>query len=208
MFTTYKYRLNPNKVQAEVFKQWEGSTRWLWNRFLEKTTEQYAINKQFIWGYELKRLIPGFKQTNPWLKNTPSSALQNVAFDIDQALRRATCKNRDLGFPHTKKKGRDYGAITMNQVNNTHITDSHIKLPKLGLVRWHYHRPITGKLKEVSITLYDNHWWVSVVCEVPDVTPMVEIDKTKTIGIDLGVKSFATLSDGTHIPNQHFLKSN
>lgn len=203
----YRYRLNPTTEQASQLAQWEGATRWLWNQFLAATTAQYAVDKKFLWGFELKRQIPQLKQQHDWLKLVPAHALQNVAFDLDKSLKRSTGKGRDQGFPKFKCKGRDAGTIKIDQVNgHIGVTDSHIKLPKIGSVKWRYHRPIAGILKQVSIIRDTGNWYVSVVCEIPDVDPIIDVDRSRTIGIDLGVSSFATLSDGTKIQSPNFLK--
>jgi putative transposase len=207
MFRAYKYKLIPNTEQLKMLAQWEGSTRWLWNQFLAATTAQYAQDKKFIWGFDLKKQIPDLKKQHEWLKQVPAHALQNVAFDLDRALKRSTGKNRDQGFPKFKSKHRNTGSIKIDQVG-THIkiSDTHVVIPKIGAVKWRYHRPITGKLKSISVTRDIRGWYVSVLCEIFDVDPVVDVDQNRTVGIDLGVSSFATLSDGTKIASQNFLK--
>ena len=206
MYNAYRYRLNPTTDQTQLLAQWEGSTRWLWNQFLAKNNEQYKIDKKFIWGYDLKKTIPELKKQYEWLKNTPAGALQSVAFDLDKSLKRATIK-KDQRFPKFKAKHRKHGAIKIDQVG-THIkvSDSHITIPKIGEVKWKYHRPINGVVKQISITKDVNHWYVSVLCETDEVPLMTEIDKSKTIGIDLGVSDFAVLSDGTKIKGPNYFK--
>ena len=74
-------------------------------------------------------------------------------------------------------------------------------------MKWKYHRTITGKIKSVTISKDISDWYVSVLVEIPDIPKITEIDKAKTIGIDLGISSFATLSDGTKIDSSNFLKN-
>lgn len=94
MYRAYKYKLSPTEDQSQLFSQWEGSTRWLWNQFLSATTQQYAIDKKFIWEFDLKKRIPELKKEHDWLKQVPAHALQNVATNLGQALKRATKKKR------------------------------------------------------------------------------------------------------------------
>jgi putative transposase len=207
MYKAYRYKLISSTEQKQTLAQWEGSTRWLWNQFLAATTAQYAQDKKFIWGFDLKKTIPSLKSQHDWLKQVPAHALQNVAFDLDRALKRATGKNRDQGFPKFKSKHKSNGSIRIDQVG-THIkvTDSHITIPKIGAVKWRYHRPVSGVVKSISVTRDIRGWSVSVLCEMPDVEPIVYVDQTRTVGIDLGVSSFATLSTGEKIESQNFLK--
>jgi putative transposase len=205
MFIAYKYKLLPTKSQTEMLSQWEGNTRWLWNYFLHLNTKQYEIDKKFIWKFDLKKLIPSLKKQYEWLSCTPAHALQNVAFNIDKALRRATIK-RDQGFPKFKSKHKSAGSIKIDQVgNHIQVENDHIVIPKIGKIKWGYHRPISGKIKQISIIKEINDWYVSVVCDVDDVVPKM-IDKSKTIGVDLGISDFAVLSDGTKINQNKSIK--
>lgn len=208
MYKSYKYRLTPTPDQDSILSQWEGATRWMWNQFLAKTTEQYAADKTFIWGFDLKKQIPTLKVKYPWLKQVPAHALQNVSFDINKSLKRSTGKHRDQGFPKFKCKGRSAGSIKIDQVSNhIGILDTHIKIPKIGLVKWKYHRPITGILKQISIVKDINHWYVSVVCEVNDIQ-ITPIDPTNcnAVGIDLGISSFLIDNNGNRVNSPKFLK--
>jgi putative transposase len=201
----YKYKLNPTPSQLVQLAQFAGSTRWLWNYMLDANIREYQANKKFIFKYELNRMIPELKKQHEWLKQVPSQALQNVGFRLDAALNMVFRKQ--FGFPKFKSKHRSQDGFHVPQTNgHIKVTDSHITIPKIGAVKWRYHREITGKVKSISVTRDIRGWSVSVLCEVPDVEPVVYVDQGRTVGIDLGVAHFATLSDGTKITAQNFLK--
>lgn len=209
MKMSYKFKLNPTKDQGELLSKWEGSTRWLWNEFLAQEHAEYKLNKKFIWKYDLKKQIPNLKILHPWLKDTPAHALQNVAFGMHNALKRSTGTNKDLGFPKFKRKYKEAGSITINQVG-THIKvfDKYIDLPKIGEVKWKMHRPLhrNSKIKLIQITQKLNNWYISVCFEIPDVPKIQNIQNERTIGVDLGIRSFATFDTGIKIKSQDFLK--
>jgi putative transposase len=201
----YKYRLKPNKSQQKLLSQMAGSTRWLWNHMLDLNKKQYAIDKKFLFAYDMHAMLPALKNANSWLKDIPSQSLQQKCTDLDRALK--SVWKSGFGFPQFKSKSRSQDSFRIPQTNgHIKISDSHIQLPKIGMIRWYYHRPITGTVKSVTITRDINHWYISVICEIADVTPIIDIDKSKTVGIDLGISAFATLSNGDKISSPNFLK--
>ena len=207
MHIAHKYRLYPTKEQEQQLRQFCGSTRWLWNYMLDLNQKQYQINKTFVFVFEQKRLIPELKKTNPWLKETPSQALQQVCFQLDHALK-AVWKS-GFGFPKFKAKNRSQDSFYVPQTG-THIkiTDSGIVIPKLGAIKWKMHRPlpVQGKPKSITITRDNRHWYVSVLCEIPEVDSK-PIELAKCVGIDLGITDFAILSNGTKVKSPRFLKA-
>lgn len=205
MHVSYKYKLLLTTNQVDLAKQIAGSTRWLWNHMLSANQTKYQAEKKFIFAYNMHKLIPALKAQHDWLKLAPSQSLQQKCVDLDRALT-AVWKS-DFRFPKFKSKHRSQDSFRVPQTNgHIKISDIHITIPKLGQVKWVYHRPIIGNVKSITVTRDCDNWFVSVCCEIPDVTPITEVDRTKTIGIDLGVSSFATMSDGSKIESPTFLK--
>jgi putative transposase len=201
----FRCKLEPNTEQLALLKQFAGSTRWLWNYMLDLNKKEYEANKKFIFAYDMHKRLPELKKQYEWLKNTHSQALQQRCTDLDTALKRVW--RNGFGFPKFKSKNRSQAGFRIPQTGTQiKVSDTHIVIPKIGAVKWRYHRPITGKLKSISVTRDIRGWYVSVLCEIPDVEPVVDVDQSKTVGIDLGVSSFATLSDGTKIASQNYLK--
>ena len=204
-FSAYKYKLNPTKDQVVWLNQTAGSSRWLWNHMLDLNKKQYELDKKFVFVYELNRLIPELKKTNPWLKDSPSQALQAVGFNLDRALK--SVWKSGFGFPKFKSKGKSQDSFRIPQTNgHIQISDTHIQIPKLGLVKWTQHRKLPGPIKSITISRDVDSWFVSCLCEIPDVPMITQTSKDRTIGLDLGVSSFAILSDGRRIESPQFLK--
>jgi putative transposase len=204
MLVGYKYKLLPSEAQIEILNQWEGSTRWLWNNFLSQNITQYATDKKFIWRYDLSSQLPNLKKQFNWLSELPSQSLQKVALSIDRALH--AIKKSKFGFPRFKKKGVSNGQIKIDQTNN-HIktSETHIKIPKIGNIKWIYHRDLPNGLRSISITKDIDQWYVSCLCKIED-QQQVLIDRDNCVGIDLGIKAFAVTSDNEITDSPKFLK--
>ena len=141
MNKTFQYRIYPTKDQENTLVQWQGQTRFLWNKFLLQNIEEYNTNQKFIWKFTLNKQLPALKAANHWL-NAPAHSLQQVAINLDKALK-TFLKNRKsigTGFPKLKKKGKDTTGLYIPQVG-THIKleDKFIKIPKLGLIKIRKH---------------------------------------------------------------------
>ncbi len=115
----------------------------------------------------------------------------------------ARCKRGDApGFP--RYKGRDrYDSFTYPQGGYSLTHDSHVCLSKIGSVKVKLHRPIEGEMKTCTIKREGDHWYVVFVCEV-DGQPLPVSDES--VGIDLGLLHFATLSDGRTIENPRYYR--
>lgn len=135
-----------------------------------------------------------------------SQVLQNVAVRIDLAFKAffRRCKEGSKpGFPRFRGKDR-YDSITYPQSGFSIAHDDRVCLSKIGTVKLVYHRPIKGKLKTCTIhRTSTGKWYVSFSCEMePEQLP----ENSDAVGIDVGLKTFATLSDGQEIENPRFFR--
>ncbi|MGH7890246.1 MAG: RNA-guided endonuclease InsQ/TnpB family protein, partial [Thermodesulfobacteriota bacterium] len=131
------------------------------------------------------------------LKDIHSQVLQQSLKDLDSAFkhffRRAKQKEKP-GYPRFKKRGvRD----SFRYPQGVRIEGSQAYLPKVGWVKFRKSRELQGTLKETTISQEGNAWYISFSCEIetPDPTPAL-LDETRAIGIDLGLKTFATTASG------------
>ena len=112
------------------------------------------------------------------------------------------------GFPRFKGKGR-YRSITFNHlsvnlIRNVNNKFARVIVPKLGQVKMRYHRPLPdGKIKTLTIQRKASGWYTNITVEVPDV-PKVKIQSA--VGIDVGLESFLTTSDGVKVENPRHLR--
>jgi len=160
MFKSFKYLLKPTKEQVQLLSQWEGSSRWLWNHFLDLEQKEYAANKKFIWRYDLINMLPALKEQNEWLQVPPSQSLQQIGTSMGTALKRMKSVPGS-GFPKFKKKNVRNGQILIPNQNQVKTSPTHITMPKIGAIKWKQHRPLpNGRIKSVSITKDIDKWFV------------------------------------------------
>ena len=194
----YKFRIYPTLEQIIFFSKNFGCVRKVHNLMLDDRKKGYEEYKST--GIKTKYPTPAkYKEDYPYLKEVDSLALANAQLNLEKAFKNFL-KNKDFGFPKYKCKSNPVQSYTTNNQNTIYIKDSYIKLPKLkSLVKIKLHRKIEGIIKSVTISKNSlDHYFVSILCE----EEIGELPKTnKNIGIDLGIKEFATMSDCTKIEN-------
>lgn len=204
----FKYRIYPNESQRDQIARTFGCCRFVYNRALDVKKSAYAkIGKTVSWT-ELCRMLTVWKRDpeTSWLAQADSMALQQSIRDLDRAYKnffRRVRKGEKAGYPkfksrrHSKQSYRTNGGKVINR--------NHIVLPKLGTVRAKVSRPLQGRLLSVTVSLdAASRYFATFLCT--DV-PLKSAPATNPeVGIDLGVKTLATLSDGTKIRNPRHLK--
>ena len=200
MIKAFKYRLYPNNEQREYFAKTFGCTRFVYNRMLGDKIEHYKATEQ-----TLKNTPAQYKDEFPWLKEVDSLALANAQMNLEKAYKNFF-RDKSVGFPKFKsKKDNNRSYTTNNQKGTVSIDDGYIKLPKLkSVVKIKQHRLFDGLIKSCTISQTPSgKYFVSVLveCEIKQL-PRLE---TK-VGIDVGLKTFAVMSDKTEIANPKYLR--
>ena len=199
----YKFRIYPTLEQITFFSKNFGCVRKVHNLMLDDRKKGYEEYKST--GIKTEYPTPAkYKEEYPYLKEVDSLALANAQLNLEKAFKNFL-KNKDFGFPRYKCKSNPVQSYTTNNQNTIYIKDGYIKLPKLkSLVKIKLHREIKGVIKSVTISKNSlDHYFVSILCE----EEIEELQKTnKNIGIDLGIKKFATMSDCTKVENLKLTK--
>ena len=199
----YKFRLEPTSSQREQLESISGSCRFIFNHFLAAQKDLYTQRKEqnnpdikFLSYSQTSALLTQLKQepVMSWLQLPPSQTLQQSLMDLDRGIKGWLLKK--TGFPRFKKKGihdsfRLPVAPKLDSVNRI------IKLPKLGCMKYRKSREVTGTIKSATISRDGNHWYISILTEQQE--KLVQHPSASTIGIDVGITHFLTLSDGEHI---------
>lgn len=198
MYKAFKFRLDPTVKQADKLAQFAGSARFIWNKALviqkerEKIFSYYDMCKQLtIWKKEPEL---------SWLNETPCHILQQSLNNLDNAynaaFRRIKKSQKPYGFPKLKKRGQ---SDSFKEFDNKlfRIEKNKIRIPKLGFVKFRKSRDIEGTAKSITVSKTGKHWFVSIQVEF-EITDTNHVS-AKEIGIDLGIKKFATFSDGTTV---------
>lgn len=204
---TYKTEIILNTEQKEKFLKTIGSCRFVYNLFLQKNKELYEKNKdtdlpKYMNNYEFSKWLNNeFIPNNPsfsWIKEVSSKSVRH-AIDNSNTAFRNFFKHKSK-FPRFKKKNKnECGMYFVKTDLKTKIKcDRHkIKIPTLGwckLKEFGY-IPIDKTIKSGTVTKQAGRFYVSVL--VDEKIEIQKHNKNDGIGIDLGVKDFAILSDNT-----------
>ncbi|NJO61096.1 MAG: IS200/IS605 family element transposase accessory protein TnpB [Richelia sp. RM2_1_2] len=203
---SFQYRLKPTSSQRKTLESFGSATRFVWNHFLSKNKETYEETQKFVFKHDMITSLPKLKQEFDWLKEIPSQSLQQKCWDLDTAIK--NCYKRGFGFPKFKVKRHLSDSFRIPQTNG-HIksTRKAICIPKLGWISWIRHRPLQGKLKSITIRQIGQHWYVSILCEQKEDVLLTELNEYQILGLDFGLKSFITDSNGNKIESPKFYRS-
>lgn len=215
MFRAYKTQVYPNNSQLTKIRKNFGAARWAYNFAIQKKKEAFENKAKTPNNIELHREINKLKGTEvlPWAYDDGISkcSFQEALRDCDTAFSNffRNCKKKKSGrrgFPKFKSKRderqsfRLYGAIKI-------LDGGFIKLPRIGKIKLSEveYLPMDAKILSATVSNHSDKIFVSIQVE--------ENDKTKTIlntviGVDLGIKTLATCSDGTVFENPKALKKN
>lgn len=199
MLKVIKVRLYPNNAQMQLLSQHFGSARFVYNLMLHKSINAYEAGEKFN-VYELKKLLTIMKQTDEfgWMKEIDSTALQYAVLNLGTAYKhffRRVKKGKKAGFPRFKSKNFSRQSY---QSSGAKIKDGKLYLPKIGLVKAVFHREISGTVKTVTVSSEAGYYFASINYE-DGIDQNIGTNNGKSIGIDVGVKIFAYLSNGEAI---------
>lgn len=211
MFKAYKFRLYPNKNQIEIINKIFGSSRYVYNYYLDKMK-----NNGYVSAYtNIKDYTSILKYNAVFLQEIDSIVIRKSLFNLDDAYIRLFNKTGDYPKFKSKYNRNSYNttAVYRNYKDKEYcnieldLTNKQIKLPKLNWVKIRGYRNtnnINGKIKNATISREPNgKYYVSVLYEMYDKVP--EITPRTIVGIDLGIKKLLTLSDGITYDNNKYI---
>lgn len=199
----FRYRIYPNKEQQNLMNRTFGSCRFVYNHFLNMWNETYSETGKGLSYGKCSKQLPSLKSTYSWLKEVDSIAVQTTVKTLSEAYDRFFKKQNDK--PVFKSRKRPVQSYTTKMTNNNiQLGGNKIKLPKLGWIRFAKSRDIQGRIMSVTVRRNGaDKYFMSVLTE----TTVTELTKVQnTVGIDLGIKEFATLSNGEVIANPKYLR--
>lgn len=200
---TYKFRVYPSgEQQNKLFKQFN-ICKEIYNELLNQNKEYLIINK-----YDFNSIIKDIKTTCPsYYSQVYSQVLQDISDRVNKALQnffrrikeRKKGKKIKTGYPRFKSRIK---SITYPQ-SGFKIINKKLYLSKIGNIPIISHRNIKGKIKTLTMKINRaEQWFACFSCEMED---KIKINNNKTIGIDVGLENFATLSSGETINNPRYL---
>ncbi len=204
IFRACKTELDPNNAQRSLFVQYCGAARFAYNWALADRIERYEY-KESTNLYEQKRRFNALKKMKyPWLDGIAYKVIDVAFTNLDKAyqdfFRRVRQGREKAGFPHFKSRKQGIGSFTVR--GNLHIENGRVKMTNIGWVRLKEkgYLPADGvKILSMTISERAHRWFVSVQVEqeIPEPKPAVN----KPIGVDVGIKSLAVLSNGKVFEN-------
>jgi len=201
---TYKFRLYPSKEQEEKLLFILEQCRWLYNKLLSIINE----SKKMLSKREMQSMLPKLKEQREELKEVNAKTLQMVVFMLYNNLKALSAlkkKGKKVGKLRYKKYGK-LKSFILNQSGFKLIkTGSRLDklyISKVGEVPIRVHRSVEGRIKQVIIKRYGSGEWFALLCVEEAEVPKKEIERA--IGIDLGIRSYLTDSEGRVIENPKF----
>jgi putative transposase len=178
---------------------------YVYNYFLKINNELFDNGEKILGYVKMSSLLTELKKNNKWLTQADSSSLQNSIKNLDEAFLRYFKKQNNR--PKYKEKLNKYKITcryNKGSTPNVEIIDNRIKLPKLGWVKFFKSRNVKGKIFSVTITRRpSSKYFISIACD----NDLSTLPKTNSrVGIDLGIKDYATFDNGNKINNPKFIQ--
>ena len=223
-YEAVKIRLDPTPRQERMLVSHAGAARFAYNAGLAHVKDALENGEAPEWShYALLRWWNANKNAlavNPatgvvwWSQNSKESysmALRDLAQGLSNWVksRKGQRKGKHVGFPRFKSKNHVARFAYSTGFTAPTASDPYgLKLPRVGRVHCmeNAHKRVDGaRLIRVSVSRRAGCWYASLTVE-RESTP-TSAPKGHTVGVDLGVKNLATLSDGTVIPNPRALNT-
>lgn len=212
MFKAYKYKLIPNQEQKEILSKYFGSVRFVYNWGLNKKIETYKECGKSISCFQLTKELTLLKRQEgfEWLKECPKDTLDQSLRNLDAAFSNFFKKNAKYPKFKSKKYSRD--SVKFRRCVHFDFINWTVKLPKIGKVNLCKNRTFNqATCKQGTCTVSRDHcgtyWCVVVIDDLQEIPSKAEIRKDNSVGIDLGIKDYAILSDGRKFSNPKHLEN-
>jgi putative transposase len=207
---SYKFELDPNNRVKSLLAQHAGTARFVWNWSLARRIERFHSqdNEGKFTNYiaEHKDLVVLKATEFSWMYSVSKCAPVEALRHLDKAFKSFWARRKEgVGFPRFKKRGVSRDSFYLQ--GPFRIQDRYIKLPKIGTIRLKERTRgrVKGRILSATVSRTADRWFVSIatVEDRPEPTPI----QGPAIGVDLGLKVFATLSDGTQFISPSPLKT-
>ena len=208
MLKSFKYRIYPTKSQRSRMERTLDLCRWVYNQTLAYRKDAWKKEGRSTSKYETHNLLPEWKVEKPELIEVHSQVLQNVQERVEMAFKaffRRVKSGEKPGYPRFRGRGW-YDSFTYPQ-SGFKLLCGKLRLSKVGDVKIKLHRPIEGKIKRLTIRRTSTGKWFACFSVEIDDPPKPPWKDGSMVGIDVGLESFATLSNGEKIDHPRFFRS-
>lgn len=212
MLKGYKYKLMPNLEQREILSKYFGCVRFVYNWGLEKKINTHKECGKSISYVKLSSEFTLLKQQKEfeWLSECPRDTLQQSLRNLDRAFSNFFKKNAKYPKFKTKKHSRD--SVKFTKSVHFDFINWTVKLPNIGKIDLCKNRTFnqeTNKIVNCTVSKDScgTYWCAVVIDDLQEMPSKAEISKDSSVGIDLGIKDYATLSDGRKFSNPKHLEN-
>jgi putative transposase len=209
MRKAYRFRIYPSKEQRRILEQTLQTCRILHNSLLAGRRDSYRKTGRSPGYYEQKRSLIERKTNNTYMRQVHSQVLQDVALRLERGFENyfeRIKKGEKAGYPRFKGWNR-YNSFTYPQFGNgVVLKDGRLALSKIGSVRIFQHRPLPSDvtIKTCTIRRDVDKWYASLTVIIEDNQPQ-DCEGKSQVGVDLGLNSLVTLSNGEKVEPPKFL---
>jgi putative transposase len=206
MLLAHKIELRPTAPQADYLARACGSRRHCYNQLLAHFRQPgVKWSKAAAYQHYIKVIRPAF----PWYNEVSSRVTRNAIDDLDNAFKhffRRVKRGQKPGFPRFKKKGVG-DSFALRESAKFEVEGRTLRIERLNS-RIKLRQPLrfTGQAKQVTISQKAGTFYAAILVDTQDYNP--HTPESEAVGVDLGVKSLAVLSDGTVFPANQKLKAN
>ena len=205
----YKYKMKPTFKQQECLNKAFGCCRFIYNWGLDKKIQSYKQEKKTIGYVELAHELTKLKNDgeHEWLKEVNNTSLQQSLRNLDAAFVKFFREKK--GFPKFKSKKKNIESAKYINAVHFDFDNWKVKIPKIGWVKLCKNKAFDLSMKYGTLTVSKDKcgdYWCSIVVYDVEEKPKTKVLIDKSVGIDLGIKDYAILSDGTKYGNPKFLE--
>ncbi|GHO78545.1 transposase [Ktedonobacter sp. SOSP1-85] len=213
MIRGYRVELDLNNEQQTLCRKHAGASRWAYNYGLRRKREAYKAGEKTPTAIDLHREINALKASMPWMYEISKCAFQEGLRDLDNAFKHFFRKCRlkkegkwkgKCGYPRFKSRKKAIGSARFTGF--IHVYPDTIQLPRLGLLRLKEHNyvPMNVKISSATLSEHGGRWYVSMCVHEEQAEPTPATGEV--IGVDLGIKTLAVVSDGRTFDNPKALR--
>ncbi len=205
---SFKYRLYPTPAQARNLYRVLDAARGLYNMAIAERKLGWQIEGRNVDTTALRELGKHYRKTFPYASQMSSQVADAVLKQVDlayQAFFKRVKKGQRGGYPRFKGRPQFQSFLNPTYNNGVKIDGRRLKLFGIGRVAVRWDRPIEGKIKTVRILHKAGKWYAIFACEIPTPEPLPMTGRA--VGIDVGIASLITTSDGDKVDNPNYYRA-
>ncbi len=203
---SFRYRLRPTTAQERTLCSWLTLTRELYNAALQERRDAWVKQHISVSVYDQMKELPSIREVRPEFSSIPVVVQRGAIRRLDRAFSgffRRCKQNEKPGFPRFRSSSR-WNSLLIDDLNKRSpivAGGKRVAVPILGKIKLHIadDRPLHGVPKAMRITYALRKWYVTIVCVNVPTKPLPTMGKS--VGVDLGLLTFAATSDGEMFSN-------